>query len=101
MDKDGKLIKVYDKLGIDTTASVIKTSSLKTDVASMFDVKFQVVNHSVSFSNISNGTKVLLFDMQGRLVFEKRLNSGESFIVPHAGPYLMCVEKRFYSIKIK
>ena len=101
LDKDGKLIKVYDKLGIDTTASVIKTSSLKTDVASMFDVKFQVVNHSVSFSNISNGTKVLLFDMQGRLVFEKRLNSGESFIVPHAGSYLMCVEKRFYSIKIK
>ena len=100
LNKDGKLAKVYDELKIDTTASKIKTVTVKPVPSNSLNAKVHVAGHSVSVSNVSNASRVQLFDLQGKVVLERVVNANEAIEIPRAGSYLLRVGGRFYPVRI-
>ena len=100
LNKDGKLAKVYDELKIDTTASEIKTVTVKPVPSNSLNAKVHVAGHSVSVSNVSNASRVQLFDLQGKVVLERVVNANEAIEIPRAGSYLLRVDGRFYPVRI-
>lgn len=100
LNKDGKLAKVYDELKIDTTASEIKTVTVKPVPSNSLNAKVHVAGHSVSVSNVPNASRVQLFDMQGKVVLERVVNVNEAIEIPRAGSYLLRVDGRFYPVRI-
>lgn len=100
LNKDGKLAKVYDELKIDTTASEIKTVTVKPVPSNSLKAKVHVAGHSVSVSNVPNASRVQLFDMQGKVVLERVVNANEAIEIPRAGSYLLRVDGRFYPVRI-
>ena len=100
LNKDGKLAKVYDELKIDTTASEIKTVTVKPVPSNSLNAKVHVAGHSVSVSNVSNASRVQLFDLQGKVVLERVVNANEAIEIPLAGSYLLRVDGRFYPVRI-
>ena len=100
LNKDGKLAKVYDELKIDTTASEIKTVTVKPVPSNSLNAKVHVAGLSVSVSNVSNASRVQLFDLQGKVVLERVVNANEAIEIPRAGSYLLRVDGRFYPVRI-
>lgn len=100
LNKDGKLAKVYDELKIDTTASEIKTVTVKPVPSNSLKAKVHVAGHFVSVSNVPNASRVQLFDLQGKVVLERVVNANEAIEIPRAGSYLLRVDSRFYPVRI-
>ena len=100
LNKDGKLAKVYDELKIDTTASEIKTVTVKPVPSNSLKAKVHVAGRSVSVSNVPNASRVQLFDLQGKVVLERVVNANEAIEIPRAGSYLLRVDGRFYPVRI-
>ena len=100
LNKDGKLAKVYDELKIDTTASEIKTVTVKPVPSNSLKAKVHVAGHFVSVSNVPNASRVQLFDLQGKVVLERVVNANEAIEIPRAGSYLLRVDGRFYPVRI-
>ena len=100
LNKDGKLAKVYDELKIDTTASEIKTVTVKPVPSNSLKAKVHVAGHFVSVSNVPNASRVQLFDLQGKVVLERVVNANEAIEIPRAGSYLLQVDSRFYPVRI-
>ncbi len=100
LNKDGKLAKVYDELKIDTTASEIKTVTVKPVPSNSLKAKVHVAGRSVSVSNVPNASRVQLFDLQGKVVLERVVNANEAIEIPRAGSYLLRVDGRFYPVSI-
>ena len=100
LNKDGKFAKVYDELKIDTTASEIKTVTVKPVPSNSLKAKVHVAGHFVSVSNVPNASRVQLFDLQGKVVLERVVNANEAIEIPRAGSYLLRVDSRFYPVRI-
>gem|GEM_PF-6116227 len=100
LNKDGKLAKVYNELKIDTTASEIKTVTVKPVPSNSLKAKVHVAGHFVSVSNVPNASRVQLFDLQGKVVLERVVNANEAIEIPRAGSYLLRVDGRFYPVRI-
>ena len=100
LNKDGKLAKVYDELKIDTTASEIKTVTVKPVPSNSLKAKVHVAGHFVSVSNVPNASRVQLFDLQGKVVLERVVIANEAIEIPRAGSYLLRVDSRFYPVRI-
>ena len=94
LNKDGKLAKLYNELGIDTTLQTVVLTALNVSKPAI-----HVSGRTISIQNSKVAT-VQLFDMQGRLLLKKRVNPGETLNVSRMGRYLLRIDSRFYPVKI-
>ena len=93
LNKDGKLAKLYNELGIDTALQTVELTALNVSKPAI-----HVSGRTISIQN-SKAATVQLFDMQGRLLLEKRVNPGESLNVSRTGHYMLRIDSRFYPVK--
>ena len=95
LDKDGKLAKLYNELGIDTTQQTVKLATLKTNMPAI-----HVAGHTINIQN-SKVTNAQLFDMQGRLLLEKTIRPNGTINVPRAGSYILRLNGQAIPVKIR
>lgn len=94
LNKDGKLAKLYNELGIDTTQQPVTLATLKTSKPAI-----HVAGRSISIQN-SKVAKAQLFDLQGRLLLEKTVRPNGAISVPHAGSYILRLNNQVIPIKV-
>ena len=95
LDKDGKLVKFYDELGIDTTQQPVMLATLKTSKPAI-----HVAGRTISIQN-SKVAKAQLFDMQGSLILEKTILPNGSINAPRAGSYILRLNGQAIPVKIR
>ena len=95
LNKDGKLAKLYNELGIDTTQQPVKIAALRTSMPAI-----QVAGHTINIQN-SKVAKAQLFDLQGRLLLEKTVRPNGAISVPHAGSYILRLNGQVIPVKIR
>lgn len=94
LNKDGKLAKLYNGLGIDTTQQPVILATLKTSKPAI-----HVAGRTISIQN-NKVAKAQLFDMQGRLLFEKTIRPNGSINVPRSGSYILRLNNQVIPIKV-
>lgn len=94
LTQDGKLAKLYNVLGIDTTQQPVKLAALRTSMPAI-----QVAGHTISIQN-NKVAKAQLFDMQGRLLFEKTIRPNGFINVPRSGSYILRLNNQVIPIKV-
>ncbi len=94
LTQDGKLAKLYNVLGIDTTQQPVTLATLKTSKPAI-----HVAGRTISIQN-SKVAKVQLFDMQGRLLLEKTIRPNGSINVPRSGSYILRLNNQVIPIKV-
>ena len=95
LDKDGKLAKLYEELGIDTTQQPVKFTALKTSKPGI-----HVAGRTIDIQN-SKVANAQLFDMQGRLLLEKTIRPNGTINVPRAGSYILRLNGQAIPVKIR
>ena len=95
LTQDGKLAKLYNILGIDTTQQPVKLAALRTSMPAI-----QVASHTINIQN-SKIAKAQLFDLQGRLLLEKTVRPNGAISVPHAGSYILRLNGQVIPVKIR
>jgi hypothetical protein len=94
LTQDGKLAKLYNVLGIDTTQQPVTLATLKTSKPAI-----HVAGRTISIQN-NKVAKAQLFDMQGRLLFEKTIRPNGSINVPRSGSYILRLNNQVIPIKV-
>lgn len=94
LTQDGKLAKLYNVLGIDTTQQPVTLATLKTSKPAI-----HVTGRTISIQN-SKVAKAQLFDMQGRLLLEKTIRPNGSINVPRSGSYILRLNNQVIPIKV-
>ena len=94
LTQDGKLAKLYNVLGIDTTQQPVILATLKTSKPAI-----HVAGRTISIQN-NKVAKAQLFDMQGRLLFEKTIRPNGSINVPRSGSYILRLNNQVIPIKV-
>lgn len=94
LTQDGKLAKLYNALGIDTTQQPVTLATLKTSKPAI-----HVAGRTISIQN-SKVAKAQLFDMQGRLLLEKTIRPNGSINVPRSGSYILRLNNQVIPIKV-
>lgn len=94
LTQDGKLAKLYNVLGIDTTQQPVTLATLKTSKPAI-----HVAGRTISIQN-SKVAKTQLFDMQGRLLLEKTIRPNGSINVPRSGSYILRLSNQVIPIRV-
>ena len=94
LTQDGKLAKLYNVLGIDTTQQPVTLATLKTSKPAI-----HVAGRTISIQN-NKVAKAQLFDMQGRLLFEKTIRPNGFINVPRSGSYILRLNNQVIPIKV-
>lgn len=94
LTQDGKLAKLYNVLGIDTTQQPVILATLKTSKPAIY-----VAGRTISIQN-SKVAKTQLFDMQGRLLLEKTVRPNGAISVPRSGSYILRLNNQVIPIKV-
>lgn len=94
LTQDGKLAKLYNVLGIDTTQQPVTLATLKTSKPAI-----HVAGHTINVQN-NKVAKAQLFDMQGRLLFEKTIRPNDFINVPRSGSYILRLNNQVIPIKV-
>lgn len=94
LTQDGKLAKLYNALGIDTTQQPVTLATLKTSKPAI-----HVAGRTISIQN-SKVAKTQLFDMQGRLLLEKTIRPNDFINVPRSGSYILRLNNQVIPIKV-
>lgn len=94
LTQDGKLAKLYNVLGIDTTQQPVILATLKTSKPAI-----HVAGRTISIQN-SKVAKTQLFDMQGRLLLEKTVRPNGAISVPRSGSYILRLNYQVIPIKV-
>ncbi|SHK67610.1 hypothetical protein SAMN05720470_10247 [Fibrobacter sp. UWOV1] len=94
LTQDGKLAKLYNVLGIDTTQQPVILATLKTSKPAI-----HVAGRTISIQN-SMVAKTQLFDMQGRLLLEKTIRPNDFINVPCSGSYILRLNNQVIPIKV-
>lgn len=94
LTQDGKLAKLYNVLGIDTTQQPVTLATLKTSKPAI-----HVAGRTISIQN-SKVAKTQLFDMQGRLLLEKTIRPNDFINVPRSGSYILRLNNQVIPIKV-
>lgn len=94
LTQDGKLAKLYNVLGIDTTQQPVILATLKTSKPAI-----HVAGRTISIQN-SKVAKTQLFDMQGRLLLEKTVRPNGAISVPRSGSYILRLNNQVIPIKV-
>lgn len=94
LTQDGKLAKLYNVLGIDTTQQPVTLATLKTSKPAI-----HVAGRTISIQN-NKVAKAQLFDMQGRLLFEKTIRPNGSINVPRSGSYILRLSNQVIPIRV-